>query len=165
MVSEGFKNGSAAPTSEETLIDFLQTLAQSNDWVIFMTPKFTSEEGRTIPYVLLSSNNTASTKLLGIEVETVEEDFVGEVEAYNITSANLATSKFQGVAQTYIVAELMLRNVSIPKGGFKVASRQRRAAHAFVRLEPEAQSSLARWNVVNVGKGDIYPAFRIPRKN
>lgn len=101
--------------------------------------------------------------LLGVEVETLEEDFVGEVQAYNITSTTAATSKFQGVAQTDVVAELVMRNISIPAGGFKVASRQRHAAHAFVRLEPEAQSSFARWNIVNVGKGDIYPVYRIPK--
>lgn len=78
--------------------------------------------------------------ILGVEVETLEEDFLGEVEAYNITPAQLATSKFQGVAQIYIVAELVMQNVSIPATGFKVASRQRNAVHAFVRLEPAAQS-------------------------
>jgi hypothetical protein len=101
--------------------------------------------------------------LLGVEVETLEQDFVGEVEAYNITSAQLATSKFQGVAQTSIAAELITRNVSIPAGGFRVPSRQRHAAHVFARLEPEAESSFARWNVLNVGEGDIYPVYRIPR--
>lgn len=101
--------------------------------------------------------------LLGVEVETLEQDFVGVVEAYNITSAQLATSKFQGVAQTSVVAEIVMRNVSIPAGGFRVSSRQRHAAHAFARLEPEAESSGAKWNVLNVGEGDIYPVYRIPR--
>lgn len=67
-VSDEFKNGSAAPTSEETLIDFLQTLAQGNNWMTFMTPNFTSEEGRASSYVLLSSNNTASTKKIRIYI-------------------------------------------------------------------------------------------------
>ena len=101
--------------------------------------------------------------LLGVEVETLEQEFVGEVEAYNITSAQLATSKFQGVAQTAVVAELIMRNISIPAGGFRVPSRQRHAAHVFARLEPEAESSFARWNILNVGEGDIYPVYRIPR--
>jgi hypothetical protein len=101
--------------------------------------------------------------LLGVEVETLEHDFVGEVEAYNITLAQLATSKFQGVAQTSIAAELIMRNVSIPAGGFRVPSRQRHAAHVFARLEPEAESSFAKWNVLNVGTGDIYPVYRVPR--
>ena len=101
--------------------------------------------------------------LLGVEVETLEQDFVGEVEAYNITSAQLATSKFQGVAQTSVVAEIIMLNVTIPKGGFRVPSRQRHAAHVFARLEPEAESSFAKWNVLNVGEGDIYSVYRIPR--
>lgn len=67
-VSDGFKNGSTAPTSEETLIDFLHILTQRNDWMTFMTPNFTSEEGRTIPYVLLSSNSTVSTAKIRIYI-------------------------------------------------------------------------------------------------
>lgn len=102
--------------------------------------------------------------LLGVEVETLEEDFVGEVEAYNIKSALLATSKFQGVAQTTIEAELILRNVSVPAGGFRVASRQRHAAHVFARLEPEAESSFAKWNILPVDEGDAYPVYRVRRQ-
>lgn len=101
--------------------------------------------------------------LLGVEVETLEQDFIGEVEAYNITSAQLAATKFQGIAQTIIEAELTVRNVSIPAGGFRVSSRQRHAAHAFARLEPEAESSFAKWNILNVGEGDIYPVYRVAR--
>jgi murein tripeptide amidase MpaA len=64
-VPDEFSNGTAAPTSEETLIRFLQTLSERNEWMTYMTPNFTSEEGRKIPYVLLSfgpSNGTAKGK-------------------------------------------------------------------------------------------------------
>lgn len=101
--------------------------------------------------------------LLGVEVETLERDFAGEVEAYNVTSALLAASKFQGVAQTAVAVELIMRNVSVPAGGFRVPSRQRHAAHVFARLEPEAESSFAKWNVLTVEEGDVYPVYRIPR--
>lgn len=103
--------------------------------------------------------------LLNVEVETLEEDFVGEIEAYNITSALLATAKFKGIVQTDITANVTTRNVIIPASGFGVASRQRHAAHAFMRLKTEAQSSFIRWNIVNVGEGDIYPVYRILKKD
>ena len=91
--------------------------------------------------------------------------FEGEVEALNITVANLATTKFEGVAQTTgIETEMSLRNLTFPAGAYWVSSRQRRAAHAFMRLEPEAESSFAVWNVLPVAVGDEYPVYRVPRK-
>lgn len=60
-VPDDFSNGTAAPTPEETLIGFLQTLSERNEWMTYMTPNFTSEEDRTIPYVLLSAGSSNST--------------------------------------------------------------------------------------------------------
>ena len=95
----------------------------------------------------------------------MKDGFEGEVEALNITVANLATTKFEGVAQTSgIETEMSLRNLTFPAGAFWVSSRQRRAAHAFMRLEPEAESSFAVWNVLPVAVGDEYPVYRVPRK-
>lgn len=52
-VPDEFSNGTAAPTPEETLIGFLQTLSERNEWMTYMTPNFTSEEGRKIPLSLI----------------------------------------------------------------------------------------------------------------
>lgn len=107
----------------------------------------------------------AKLRATGVEVEVLEEGFEGEVEALNVTAANLAGIKFEGVALTTgIETEMGLRNVSFPPGAFWVRSRQRRAAHAFVRLEPEAESSFAVWNVLPVAVGDEYPVYRVPRR-
>jgi hypothetical protein len=60
-VPDEFSNGTAAPTPEDTSIEFLQTLSARNDWMSYMTPNFTSEEGQSISYVLLSSGPFNST--------------------------------------------------------------------------------------------------------
>jgi hypothetical protein len=100
----------------------------------------------------------------GVEVEVLENGFEGEVEALNVTAANVAAVKFEGVAQTTgIETEMSMRNITFPAGAFWVSSRQRRAAHAFVRLEPEAESSFAVWNLLPVAVGDEYPVYRVPR--
>jgi hypothetical protein len=103
-------------------------------------------------------------RAVGVEVEVVPEAWSGEVEAFNVTSASLAKAKFEGVAQTVVETETLMKNVSFPSGAFWVPSRQRRAAHAFMRLEPEAESSFATWNVLPVKAGDEYPVYRVPRE-
>lgn len=101
----------------------------------------------------------------GVQVDVMEQEFEGEVEAYNVTRASLAATKFEGIAQTMVETEMMMKRIRIAKGGFWVSSRQRRAAHAFVRLEPEAESSFAVWNVLPVNVGDEYPVYRVPRED
>jgi hypothetical protein len=108
---------------------------------------------------------SSKLRATGVEVEVLKDGFQGEVEALNITVSNQAATKFEGVAQTTsIETEMSLRNVTFPPGALWVSSRQRRASHAFVRLEPEAESSFAVWNVLPVAVGDEYPVYRVPRK-
>lgn len=102
---------------------------------------------------------------VGVEVDVLSEGFEGEVEALTVTRARLAEEKFEGVVMTgAIEMEVGRREVRLPKGAFWVGARQRRAAHAFVRLEPEAESSFAAWNVLPLEVGDEYPVYRVPRR-
>lgn len=56
-VPAGFSNGTSGPTDQRTMDHWLQTLAARNEWMTYNVPDFKSEEGRTIPYVYLSSDN------------------------------------------------------------------------------------------------------------
>jgi hypothetical protein len=66
-VPDEFSNSTSGPTSQALLEGFLQGLADRNSWMTYNTPNFTSEEGRSIPYVWLSNtegfNGTSSDKL------------------------------------------------------------------------------------------------------
>jgi hypothetical protein len=57
-IPEGFANGTAAPNPQQYLEQFLWTLASKNDWMTYHNPTFKSEEGRSIPYVVLSSSKS-----------------------------------------------------------------------------------------------------------
>ncbi|EXK85124.1 hypothetical protein FOQG_10783 [Fusarium oxysporum f. sp. raphani 54005] len=57
-VAPGFANGTSAPNSQQTLEQFLWTLASRNEWMTYHNPVFTSEEGRSIPYVVLSASKS-----------------------------------------------------------------------------------------------------------
>ncbi|KAF5009100.1 hypothetical protein FDECE_4652 [Fusarium decemcellulare] len=100
-------------------------------------------------------------RISGVEVETLKRDFEGEVEVLRVTSASVATEKYEGVAETTVETESIRKHVRIPAGGFRVSTRQKNAAFAFITLEPENGSSYATYNVVPLDVGDEYPIFRV----
>ncbi|KAF4445759.1 hypothetical protein F53441_10508 [Fusarium austroafricanum] len=61
-IPAGFDNGTAGPTSDATLDYFLQSLAARNDWLTYNNPAFKSDEGRSIPYVVLSTSSQPTIK-------------------------------------------------------------------------------------------------------
>lgn len=99
----------------------------------------------------------------GVIVDELASEFSGEVAALNITSAELSTSRYEGMARTTNVAtEEMKKNVTIPAGGYMVSTRQKNAAHAFNVLEPENIDSYVVFNILPVSVGDEYQVYRIP---
>ncbi|CAG1970396.1 unnamed protein product [Fusarium graminearum] len=105
----------------------------------------------------------AATKLraVGLTVNELAVDFEGEVEAYNITEATLATQKYEGTILTTVKTELFKKKMKFPAGAYYVSTRQQYAAQAFVRLEPEHPDGFATFNVFPVSTGDEYQVYRI----
>lgn len=54
-IPAAFANGTVGPTSDATLEYFIHSLAEKNDWMSFVPADYSSEEGRTFPYVFLSN--------------------------------------------------------------------------------------------------------------
>jgi hypothetical protein len=97
----------------------------------------------------------------GIEVETLEYEFRGTVEALNITSSELEESIYEGTVLNTVTAEATYREVVLPPGSFRVSTRQKNAALAFIALEPENIDSFVKFNIIPMDVGDEYPVFRI----
>ena len=57
-VPASFSNGTSGPTDESTLNSFLHNLASRNKWMTYHNPTFQSEEGRSLPYVFLTSSSS-----------------------------------------------------------------------------------------------------------
>jgi hypothetical protein len=55
---EGWSKGTSGPTDQMTMEHFLQKLASRNSWMTYHSPTWRSEEGRSMPYVYLSSSST-----------------------------------------------------------------------------------------------------------
>ncbi|KAF6834468.1 Carboxypeptidase 2-like protein 3 [Colletotrichum plurivorum] len=97
----------------------------------------------------------------GLEVETLSAPYKGSVEAYNITSAVFETGYYEGVVRAAVTTAALTREVDLPVGSFRVSTKQKNAALAFVALEPENIDSYASFNVIPVERGDEYPVYRI----
>ncbi|KAI0107166.1 carboxypeptidase [Nemania sp. FL0031] len=96
----------------------------------------------------------------GVVVETLDYEYRGIVEALKITSASPAQAYYEGAIQVTVTTEPYKREVRLPVGSFRVSTRQKNAALAFVTLEPENIDSYVRFNLVPVQTGDEYPIFR-----
>lgn len=103
-------------------------------------------------------------RIMGVEVRKLEKDFSGSVEALTIETAELAASKFEGIALNSVTTSTETRNVTIPAGGFWVSTKQVNAAYALVFLEPENVASVATYNIVPVDEGDEFPIFRVTKQ-
>jgi hypothetical protein len=100
-------------------------------------------------------------RVMGVVVDELRSDFTGEVEAFNITSAELATSKYESIVRTTVETESFQKEITIPAGGYWVNTRQKNIALAYVVLEPENIDSFATFNILPVGEGDEYQVYRV----
>lgn len=99
-------------------------------------------------------------RVSGLEVQTLDEVFKGEVEVYNITSSQLATSYYEGAILNTVTTDAIVQEVTLPAGSFFVSSAQKNAGLAFVALEPENTDSYVSFGIVPMEVGDLYPVFR-----
>lgn len=97
----------------------------------------------------------------GVIVETLDCEYRGTVEALKITSASPAQAYYEGAFQVTVTTEPHKKEVRLPVGSFRISTRQKNAALAFVTLEPENIDSYVRFNLIPVKTGDEYPIFRV----
>jgi hypothetical protein len=97
----------------------------------------------------------------GLTVDELKSDFRGRVQAYNITSAEVSATKYEGIARTTVTTALKEKDIAIPAGGYMVSTRQKNAAHLFNVIEPENIDSYATFNILPVNVGDEYQVYKV----
>lgn len=102
-------------------------------------------------------------EILGLDVETMNHEFRGRVEAMTVASSSLGSRIYEGHVLNTVTTNSTTREVVLPAGSFRVSTRQKNAALAFIALEPENIDSYVTFNIIPVSKGEEYPIFRIPR--
>ncbi|KAG5762178.1 hypothetical protein H9Q72_009730 [Fusarium xylarioides] len=100
-------------------------------------------------------------RLNGVTVENIRSEFRGEVEAYNVTSIELASTVYQGTVLNKVTTEIKKKEIMMPAGSFWVPTRQAAAGYVFTVLEPENIDSYATFNILPVNVGDEYPVYRV----
>ncbi|KAK7216559.1 hypothetical protein V2G26_004562 [Clonostachys chloroleuca] len=101
-------------------------------------------------------------RIAGVQVETLTAPFQGEVEATHVRgSGDEVVPQEETTPRLIANTEVIRKEVQIPAGGFRVSTRQRMAAQAFVRLEPESVDSFAAFRLLPASPGDEYPVYRV----
>jgi hypothetical protein len=103
-------------------------------------------------------------RVLGVEVEVLPDEWTGTVETLTVDSVSLESSRNDGIVRSTVVTTPGSREITFPPGAFRVSTRQKNAAYAFVVLEPENRSSYVTYNLFSLERGEEYPLFRIPRE-
>ncbi|CAK1367090.1 uncharacterized protein RHO25_011796 [Cercospora beticola] len=102
-------------------------------------------------------------RVSGLEVETLPDAFHGTVEALTIETSKFVepVSYYEGAIPVRVTTNSTMREISLPKGSFRISTRQKNAALAFAALEPEVIDSYVSVNIIPLEEGDEYPIFRV----
>ncbi|KAF4966001.1 hypothetical protein FZEAL_10709 [Fusarium zealandicum] len=103
-------------------------------------------------------------EILGLEVERLNYEFKGTLDALTIESSTIDPEMYEGHFLNTVTTNSSSREVVLPVGSFYVSTRQQNAALAYIALEPENIDSYVTFNIIPVSEGMEYPVFRIPRK-
>lgn len=100
-------------------------------------------------------------EILGLDVDVMEHEYRGSVQALNITSSSIDTEIYEGAVLNTVTTEPLEREVVLPVGSYRVSTRQKNAALAFIALEPENIDSFVTFNIIPMEVADEYPVFRV----
>ena len=89
-------------------------------------------------------------RAFGLEVQELQNPYRGQVDTYNITSAEFATGYYEGTVLVTATTEPKTTEVDLPAGSFLMSTRQKNAGLAFVALEPENIDSFVAFNIIPV---------------
>ncbi|KAM0702598.1 hypothetical protein Q7P35_010029 [Cladosporium inversicolor] len=124
-----------------------------------------ANQTRTRPEAYLIPRNWMDVaerlKIMGVEMEELKYEYRGAVEAYNITSSQLEDEYYEGVVRNHVTTKPFVKeDLVLPVGSWRVSTRQKKAAQAFIALEPEIAESFVSFSIIPVGEGAEYPIFR-----
>ncbi|KAM9873733.1 carboxypeptidase [Verticillium dahliae] len=124
----------------------------------------TANQTRSRPEAYLIPRNRADIAdrlaLQGVDIETLAYAYAGTVEAFNVTSSHFEAEPYEALIRNRVTVAASDKVVHLPAGSFRVSTRQKNAALAFVALEPEVAESFVTFGLIHVEAGDEYPVFR-----
>lgn len=96
----------------------------------------------------------------GVEVQTLDRVYFGEVEVLKVTSVDFEDEYNEGSICAKVTTRPIMKCIQLPLGSFRVSTVQKHSSLAFLALEPECVDSFAAMNIIPLVPGDEYPVFR-----
>ncbi|KAM0721553.1 hypothetical protein Q7P37_002478 [Cladosporium fusiforme] len=113
-------------------------------------------------YLIPKDYETVAERLqvMGLELEELQQEYRGTVQAYNITTSQLGEEYYEGTVLNTVTTNFYDQEVVLPAGSWRVSTKQKHAALAFVTLEPESEVSYVSFGIIPVSTAWEYPIFR-----
>jgi hypothetical protein len=117
-------------------------------------------------YLILPDNEAVVSrlKILGIKVDTLQNDTLISVESYLINAYKKGNTLEEGVYLQDVKADLVQENIRFVKGTFWVGLNQENANLAIEVLEPEAPNSFVLNSIIPAQLGSKLPIYRFVQK-
>lgn len=125
----------------------------------------TSEYNRKSPYayIILPGNDNVveRLKVLGVQVEQVNEASSLAVETYMISEYWQEKEKYEGVNKQHVKVVTQQSTKDIPEGSYIVYTNQPNIGFAYETLEPEGQNSFVTFDILHTGLNQELPVYRL----
>ena len=118
---------------------------------------------RPLGYLILEENIELINKLrvLGLEVNIVENDTILKVEKFKITDYNDNFDKYEKMNLQSVKALLIEDEITIKQGTYLILTNQRASNILTELLEPEAPNSFVSFGILKTEINQILPIYRL----
>ena len=118
---------------------------------------------RPIGYLILKENVELIEKLrvLGLEVNTIQNDSVMKVEKFKITNYNDNFEKYEKMNLQSVKASLVKDEITVKQGTYLILTNQRASNILTELLEPEAPNSFVSFGILKTEINQILPIYRL----
>lgn len=96
----------------------------------------------------------------GVEMETLAEPRVAEVETYTVTRANESYEPVGGILPLAVATDLTQRRMTIPAGSVRIPMDQPLGNLVGTLLEPESPNGFVNYRVIDAEKGKDLTIYR-----
>ncbi len=113
-------------------------------------------------YILSKELSELAQKLrvLGLEVQAIQEDSEYDVEVYRVTSYQKEPEIYEKMQLQNVETELIKRKITFPKGTFIIYTDQKNKGLLYEVLEPEAPNSFVSFGVLKTALHQELPIYR-----
>jgi len=118
---------------------------------------------RPTGYLILEQNVELIEKLrvLGLEVNIIQNDSVMKVEKFKITNYNDNFEKYEKMNLQSVKATLVKDEINVKQGTYLILTNQRASNILTELLEPEAPNSFVSFGILRTEINEILPIYRL----